>query len=724
MKKTSTHPQTRSGKAKQPEVAWDKRPLRIAAMQVATPPSESLEVLKRWHGAKFNVEQLLHVIGDSYYSFYDKTRHEKRLTNYIREAHRRGMKIIAYINVMNPPMFTREPREAFDTWLQHRAGLPPGAKSVQVCVNSPWRDAAFKAIEGLCACGADGIFMDGPHFAPDACYCNTCQTLFQKTYGHAISRDPADAEAWARFQEFRKDSITAFVRDARAVVKRAAPHAILYLNHFVFGPTAADGQSTKDLLPYMDWLGSEGGFTFYGFPQRGLLWKVGSTAKMLEAIAPDKPRVIFINGANCPWNYNIHTPAETELMLASTAAHGANHWYCFVVGLEDFDSPGGKAAMKFNRRLAALDDYYAQTRPVADVALFWSQISVDTDGDSAPESDINVTGDALPQHHHGSDIKLINEPTQTWEGLPTAKREPYHSFQSAYGLLWRSQIPFDIVHDQFFSLDKLRRYRVLVLPNVPSLSRESAETIRQYVREGGKLIAFFETSLSDETGARLNDFQLADVFGVKFTGFMKDFCHFAKFDVRLKQPFAKGFFRSVTPAPRYGLVCEATTAKAVATYYAPFRDYYMPLPALDMPAIYHNKFGQGECYYFNNKFCEQHFHYGFSEYRLLLKNMVETLAPPLLKVEANSEAVEVALRRQDSPPRLLVHLVNYTASHIRPIGQIVPLHDVRFAVKTETAPRKITALYSQCKLKSVWKKGYAHVTLPKLDAYEVLSLEF
>jgi len=699
-----------------PELRWDQEPMRIAALQVESPPSESLAVLDEWHKMHFNVEQLLHVYGDSYFGLYDAPRHEARLREYIALAHAKGMKIIAYANVMNTPSVKREP---MDHWVQVNAeGKPLDNKA---CYNSPYRDHALHAIKGVMACGADGVFLDGPHWCQSGCYCSHCSQAFRAQHGADLPLTPKDAALWQKFQDFRRDSITRFVRDAHHLVHALKPDGVLYLNHFVYTASSWDGQSARDLWPLMDWIGSEGGFTFYGFPQKNLLWKTGSTARVLEAMAPDKPRVIFVSGSNCPWNYLIHTPAETELMLAATNANAASHWYCFCVGLEDFKSPGAEAARQFTGRLQQHAAYFTQTRSAARVGLLWSQESLEHFSEQAPESDLNLTGG--PATAPNSDIPLINEPGWTMEGLPSANREPYESFNAAYGMLWRSQVAFDVVHDQYIDPEKLKRYDVLVMPNAICMRAETVDLLRAYVRGGGKLIASFETSLADEHGCRTGNFLLADVFGVDFGGGMKDFHHFAKMDVPVDSVIGRGIFRSVLPAHRYGLVCQATTARPIAHYYGPCKEYYGALPPADMPAIYHNRFGQGECYYFTHKFFENGAHFGFGEYLRILGNMLDSMMPRQLKVRTPAEAVEVVLRRQTSPNRLLLHLLNYTGSHIRPIAQTVPLHDVAVELRVQNRPTRVRQVFKGQDIPFDYVNGIVTFTLPTLDTYDLLSIE-
>lgn len=691
---------------------WDMRPMRIAAMQVESKKEETFPILDKWCEGEFNVEQLLHAYGDNYYGIFDAPRHEEILREYISRAHEKGLKIIAYANVMSLPPVPPGPMIG---WNQVDKD---GGETHGTCVNSPYREYALKGARGVMECGAEGLFMDGPHFGAECCYCTSCRTQFQEKYKRPMPTEQSSEKDWEMFWEFRRDSITRFVRDINTVVKSVRADGILYLNHFVFCASANDGQWADDLMPLMDWIGSEGGFQFYGYPQKANLWKVSATAKMLEAMAPQKPRVIFIDGANCPWNYLIHTPAETELMIASTAANAASHWYCFCVGLQDFKAPAWETVKSINAQLKEHEDCYAGTQSAAKVALFWSQDTLEVYDENAPESDLNLTGMKAGPN---TDIPLANKPGWSIADLPSASREPVVSFHSIYRLLWRSQVPFDLAHDHFTSLEQLQRYEVIVMPNAVCMSAKMAGMMREYVKQGGKLIAWFESSLSNEKGERQSDFQLADVFGTSFEGHLKDFHHYAKMDVPLDHPVGKGLYCSVLPAPRHGLVCKESTATPIIRYYEPCPEYYMPLPKLDVPALFHNRFGNGECYYFAAKFAENYAHYGFGEYRQMFLNILDEFTQRQLRVECASETVEATLRCLDNPRRLLLHLINYTGSHVRPIPQIVPLQEVKVELRCEK-PQCVSRVLTGTELPFEWEDGMLRFTLPRLDTYALVDI--
>jgi hypothetical protein len=79
----------------------------------------------------------------------------------------------------------------------------------------------------------------------------------------------------------------------------------------------------------------------------------------------------------------------------------------------------------------------------------------------------------------------------------------------------QTKIPFNIIFDSH--LKDIAKYRVLVLANQESLSDEQLDIIRNYVKNGGALIATDNSSLYTEWRRQRPDFGLTDLFGVKYS---------------------------------------------------------------------------------------------------------------------------------------------------------------------------------------------------------------
>lgn len=58
-----------------------------------------------------------------------------------------------------------------------------------------------------------------------------------------------------------------------------------------------------------------------------------------------------------------------------------------------------------------------------------------------------------------------------------------------YHILWRRNIPVDIVHDERLTAAKLSRYRLLILPTPTALAPATSALLGDYVREGGHVLS-------------------------------------------------------------------------------------------------------------------------------------------------------------------------------------------------------------------------------------------
>jgi hypothetical protein len=120
--------------------------------------------------------------------------------------------------------------------------------------------------------------------------------------------------------------------------------------------------------------------------------------------------------------------------------------------------------------------YLINRRPVAAVGMIWSQRNNDYYGRDNAEEVVEA---------------------------------PYRGFRQA---LIRARIPYLPIHASDIE-EQASGMAVLILPNVGALSDAECESIREFVRRGGALIATGATSLYNEWGDARPDFALADLFG-------------------------------------------------------------------------------------------------------------------------------------------------------------------------------------------------------------------
>jgi hypothetical protein len=112
---------------------------------------------------------------------------------------------------------------------------------------------------------------------------------------------------------------------------------------------------------------------------------------------------------------------------------------------------------------------------------------------------------------------VIGQRTQLFYKPPHNVLMPQYMNGMYYALL-EGRFLFDFVHEDRLQPERLKKYSALILPNTALLSEEQCRQLRDYVHQGGSLLATFETSMYTDQHERRADFGLADVFGIHAAG--------------------------------------------------------------------------------------------------------------------------------------------------------------------------------------------------------------
>ena len=672
---------------------WYDRPLRIAALQCDCEAGQTLEVADKWASAGFNVEQLFHPMADSYSALFDIESHAEILSDYLVRAQQNNLRIILYLNVhiLGPTLASH-----WEDWAQRAVdgSCPKQYETYYVCcVNSPWRDHFFSVIDSLATFDIDGVFLDGPIVISGGCFCPHCQARYTSRYG-------GDLVEGEHQSKFIGESLHEFLRESYSRFKQHKPDSIFYIN-LPITASQAKYLSPVDQLPYNDLVGNEGGFMFYEPPRDAYLWRSSITVKLLEALAPDKPRVNFMAADQKPWSWYIHTPAETRLCIASTVANGANIWYGLHGASSLLDTPGGKAATGLMRFLAAHESYYVATRSAARVAVLYAY---------ATDYQYRVSSETSDFYGEAA------EKSELYSGNFT---EAFHGFCD---VLSRSGIPYDLATDLDLTSDRLAGYDCLLLPTCACLSDESVDAIREYVKNGGAIVSSHDTSLYTESGEVRTDFALADVFGARYAGRVMPYKNFNYFSICSEHPLVDHIDIPLLPAPESVVdVTPAESANVLAKFHAVQAGRYVPLTEPARPAIIHNRFGSGHSLYLAGTFGEMCAHYAPPEYQQLLKNAVAYFSEKSVSLQGAIGNVEVSVRRQ--PKRLLIHLVNYAGLPPRPFTAIAPQRGLQLVLPDAGAIEAPRALVADQVCRCEVHGDAAVVNLPELRDYEVIVVE-
>ena len=627
---------------------------------------------------------------------------EDYLRRYLPEAQRRGLRVTAFFDVhhYNAGFAARHP-----DWMQRKEdGSMPTIydTGVSPCVNSPFREWVFQALRDLAAYPIDGVFFDGPIFFPDSCYCACCRRKWAGLHPGAPmpSKKLRCGADFARLVDFQAQSLADFLRDANRVLKEHNPELALCMNSGVRGANWASARLNRVLIKQEDLLGSEGGF-LAGDLTRVSLLKPGLTARLLETQAGGKPRQIFTAASHKPWTFSLLPEAELRLSFFESIASGAA--CSFALTPMELHRPELEALAALNAYLAKNERYYVGARSEARTAVVWSDVTANLYAGAAAQM-IDIDRVAARSE--------IGNLDGEFNGLADA--------------LMRSHTPFDVLDDVSLEQEPLGRYEALVLPNVACMSDRVAARLSEWVRQGGTLLATFETSLYDETGVRRTNFALAAAFGADTTGTIAgpmphDFM--SRLGVSGPPPGGQNPQSSdrdrasaeLLEASIYHVAATAGAAKVGIQFMKPLAGRYdgLPQPGQD-PALLIHRWGKGQVVYFSGDLGNtiQTFH--LASHLDLLKPW---FASPLKVVNAPG-SVEVVLRSQAEGRRWLLHLVNATGEMTRPIRRVVPLANIRIELPIVRPVHRVKAVRCGRTL----APGRT-ITLPELKDYELLVIE-
>jgi hypothetical protein len=251
------------------------------------------------------------------------------------------------------------------------------------------------------------------------------------------------------------------------------------------------------------------------------------------------------------------------------------------------------------------------------------------------------------------------------------------------------------------------------------MSERQVTAVRQFVREGGALIATHETSLRDAKGQARSDFALADVLGVRFQRVLPAAARSLRF--RGSSPWAEKMaaFSPLAAGHEPHVAVSLTTGQVAA--HAGGTDAAEP----ELPAVVVNSFGQGRAVYLPGRLDAQQCAELSPGVEQLFAEAVRWASNDRLPVEVIAPAmVGVSLSQQ--PDRWLIQLVNHNRDSRFQSDSYSIIEHVTVRLHLP-AGRKVAAI------RRLWDRsdvGYRHdresliVELPKLNEYEALAVTF
>ena len=423
-------------------------------------------------------EYLVLWVRDGDYAYYDSQLLPKApglgdrdpLREAMNAAAAHDMPIIAYCVVQQGGHFLNEHPEFA---MRDMDGNPIG----RFCFNSGYLASMKAIVEEQLAYGIDGFHIDmldqgfGP---PYGCWCDACKAEFETRYGHALPDAVSWDERWDNFLAFRYLSTERFMRELYDHIKSVNPDASVDYNYHGNPPFSFEvGQRPVQHAVTADFVTGETGV--WGFSAL----TVGLNVEFYRAATPTLPvQVAMQRGVRMYHDQTTRPLADIRWELLSLLAHGA-----FVTMVDKTGFDGRLDPMAYERIGAAFSEVRQKRehfgRPsLADVGLYYSHRTRDWIGREAPGS-------------------------------------YFASFQGAHKALVYDHIPWGVALDENATLDGLRRFHVVILPNASILSDEEVALFTAYVEAGGNLIVTGLTGCHDRMGAAVERSVLESLIGAR-----------------------------------------------------------------------------------------------------------------------------------------------------------------------------------------------------------------
>jgi len=532
------------------------------------------------------------------------------------------------------------------------------------------------------------------------CHCENCQRNFYDRCHLPLPRtsDPRDP-SWRAYILWRQERLFELWRLWDRVIRDINPNARCIANA---GGGALSPLDMKTIGELVDTLFAD------RQARHGLMppWAAGKNAKEFRAALGRKP-VAGITSVGVEeryrWKDSVQAPAEIRIWMADGVANGLRPWFIKFCGVVH-DDRWVKPIVEFYEWHHRWEQYLRNEEPLARVALVYSQ------------------------------------QTAWFYGGPEAASKVEDHTLGFYHALVEARIPFEMVHDRLLGQLDPAQYRTLILPNIAALSDEQCSELRRFVQRGGSLVATFETSLYDEWGKRRDDFGLAELFGVSFTGRWERGIRNAYLTVRKDprtgrhHPLLAGLEDArrilygvqrldVRPTAEFG----PPPLTLVPSYPdLPMEEVYPRQPETDIPEVYLRELGPSRIVYFPWDIDRTFWEVMAVEHGKLLANAVRwaTNEPPVVEV-LGPGLLDVTVWRQKSS--WTVHLVNLTNPMMMkgPYREVLPVgpEEVRLRLPRGARVRSVRLLVADRQLPVAFRNSLLTVTVPSVGIHEVVAVD-
>jgi Beta-galactosidase trimerisation domain len=260
---------------------------------------------------------------------------------------------------------------------------------------------------------------------------------------------------------------------------------------------------------------------------------------------------------------------------------------------------------------------------------------------------------------------------------------------------------------------RLKRFRLVYVPNVPCLSDAQCSALQDYVEQGGSLLATHLTSVADEYGRLRKDYGLSSLFGATLSPPQP----VEQVDLYLRLPSGK----LIPQDPQVMLFKVRDNASVLAGTYS--RGYRKVLG----PAIIRSQHGKGQVIYVGSGL-EAIYDETLDE---SLRTYLRSLIDPILNFSKTYEVeFRPGLMHQFAVSRdvLLLHLLANTGNIRKKYlvqESFLPVQNVRVRIRLpeSRSAKSVELLWSGKRPEWNSRNGWVELTVPQVEVYEIIRVD-
>jgi hypothetical protein len=561
------------------------------------------------------------------------------------------------------------------------------------------------------------------------CYCANCRDKFRRERGLDLPErrdwNAASYRAWIDWSYASRLEIWDLYNDTA----RAAGGAECLWVGMIGGSVSAAASEFRDLREIcrrseLVMLDNQRRSDATGFQANGQTGKIIHGLLGWDKLAPESMALYETSGGT--FRLAARPEPEVRLWAAEGIAAGIQPWWHYVNAYHE-DRRMYQTPVRMADWHAKHEEFLVRRQPVATVAIVYSQRNNDMFGREDADLLVNL---------------------------------PIRGFTQA---LMRSRIPYLFVNADDLERDT-RDMRLLILPNVGSMTDAQLSAVRAFVARGGGLIATGATGLFDQTGSARPDFGLADVLGVHAPAnfALRDESQRRQWagtntqsylrltpELRAKvygphiagEPAAIGTRHAVlkgfddTDLIAYGGILGALTvdppADVLMTFVPPFPAFppeavWSRQTKTDLPGlVVRERPGMGRVAYLSADLDRRYARDNLSDFGTLLANIVRWTSKDDIPLAVDGPGlVDCHLYRQ--PGRTILHCVNLSneGTWRAPVDEVIPVGPLRVRVRLPGDVRggRARLLVSGETRPLTIESGWARFDLPSIADHEVVVI--